>query len=59
MNPDVYSASMNIPKQFTNVLYSEVKKLWGLDFISKYLLLYLARSVSVYLTFIKSFNALN
>ncbi len=38
--PDVYPSSSNVPKQFTDVLYTEVKKLWVLNFISKYLLLY-------------------
>ncbi len=42
MYPDDYSTSSKIPKQFTDVLYSEVKKLLVLDFISKYLLLVLS-----------------
>ncbi len=36
--------------------YSEVKKLRIIYFISKYLLLYLTRSISIYLTLIKPFK---
>jgi hypothetical protein len=38
VNPDVYSTINKIPKQFADVLYSEIKKLCVLNFISKYLI---------------------
>ncbi len=56
---NINSTSSKIPKQFADILYREVKKICILDFISKYLLLYLTRGISVYLTFIKSFYTLN
>ncbi len=52
-------ASSKIPKQFADVIYSEVKKLCVLNFISKYLLLYLTRSISVYFIVIKPSYAVN
>ncbi len=36
MNPDVYSTSSKIPKQFADVLYSEIKKLCVINFVGKY-----------------------
>ncbi len=40
VNSNVYPSSSKIPKQFTDVLYGEVKKLCVLIFFSKYLLLH-------------------
>ncbi len=34
VNPYVYPSGINVPKQFTDVLYSEVKKFGVLNFIS-------------------------
>ncbi len=59
VNPDVYSTSSKIPKQFADVIYSEVKKLCVLNFISKYLLLYLTGSISGPKKGIISFNILS
>ncbi len=37
VNPDVYPSGINIPKHFTVILYSKVKKLRIFDFISLFI----------------------
>ncbi len=44
--PDVYPSGINVPKHFTIMLYSKVKKFFIVNFINKYLLLFFKASVS-------------